>query len=177
VVEWGGGVSDDETEHGQRAADDDLMAHLRRVAAEADPVPEVVLLAARAAIGSRDLDAELATLVGDSATEPGSDPARFQAVRAAGGAAAQADRMLSFAGAGVHLDLEITRSGGRINLTGQIHGAPTQGCVLEYWGGPARTLELDELGRFLLAGAERGTVRLRLTAAGGGRVLTPWVNV
>ncbi|MFD0744362.1 hypothetical protein ACFQ1L_23015 [Phytohabitans flavus] len=47
--------------------DDALMAELRRIAAEVDPVPPSVIEAARAAIFTRHLDHELAELVADSA--------------------------------------------------------------------------------------------------------------
>ena len=51
------------------SAEDAFEARLRRISGEAEPVPEHVLEAGRAAFALRDLDAELAELVADSAVD------------------------------------------------------------------------------------------------------------
>ena len=48
-------------------SDDELMARLSEVAAVADPVPEALLSAARAAFGLRELDARVAELIDSKA--------------------------------------------------------------------------------------------------------------
>ncbi|MEN3309817.1 MAG: hypothetical protein V7603_6019 [Micromonosporaceae bacterium] len=155
--------------------DDELVDRLSRIAAEADPVPQTVRLAARAAFSTRDLDGELAALVGDSAMDAESGLA-FEPVRGGSGGPVAASRMLSFAGGGVQVDLEISRYGARVDVIGQFAGAEPGGCALEYVGREPRTLDLDDLGRFLVSGADPGTVRLRCTSAAGTPVVTSWIT-
>jgi hypothetical protein len=147
-----------------------LLSELRRVAAQVDSVPEVVLAAARAAIITRDLDAELAVLVGDSMASAGFDPVRAAPEAPAG------NRVLSFTGGGVQVDLEVTEYGDQVTLIGQLTGAAPEGCVLEYANGRSHQLELDALGRFL-ARAEPGPLRVRCRSTDGTRVTTAWVTV
>ena len=82
------------------AADDELIARLRRVAARADPVPEALLAAASAAFGLRELDVRVAELVRDSAVG-----ASATAVRGLGA------RMLSFEAADAVIECEVTARG------------------------------------------------------------------
>ena len=154
-------------------SDDQLLARLGRAVAEVDPVPEEVRQAARIAFDTRDLDAELAVLVADSARD-GADPdVAFEAVRAGDLSGA---RLLSFSGGGVQVDLEVSRSGDQLDLIGQVTGAAARGCFLEY---PLRTLELelDSIGRFLVTGVQTGPVRLRCRSARGTPVRTSWVAI
>lgn len=72
------------------------IAHLRRLANEADPVPEAVYAAAKAAYTTRDLDGELAALVADSAAAEAT--LAFDAVRT-GPRQPVEPRLLSFRGA------------------------------------------------------------------------------
>jgi hypothetical protein len=156
--------------------DDELIEVLRRLAAEADPVPEDVGAAARAAIRTRDLDHELAMLVADSADE-GSEldgEHAFEPVRAGGG---ENRRLLTFAGGDIQIDLEVSDHGDRLDLIGQFVGASTEDCALEYAGGARRALELDSLGRFLATGVERGPVRARFRTAAGVPMTTAWVRL
>jgi hypothetical protein len=166
----------------QRELDDELIAELRRVAAEADPVPADVLLAAQAAIGTRDLDGELAELVGDTVAElDGYDgdalPGQlFEAVRA-GADGFPASRLLSFAGGGVQVDLEVSRVGDHFELIGQLTGAAPDSCLLEGPHGRTRRLDLDGLGRFVVNSADAGPVRLCCRSTTGTRVRTSWVTI
>jgi hypothetical protein len=160
------------TDRHQQEPDNRLLADLRRVAAEADPVPEIVVAAARAAITTRDLDSEVAALVADSTETRGEDPAAPEPVRAD---PAQS-RMLSFAGGGLQVDLEVTQRGAVTDVIGQLTGAPVAGCVLEYAGG-RQPLSPDELGRFVATGIRPGPLRVRCRSATGGSVTTSWVTV
>jgi hypothetical protein len=78
------------------SSDDDLLGDLRRVIAELDPIPEDVLIAARAALDWRTLDAELAELIADSAVD---EPVLL--VRGSGQA-----RALAFEAAGLTIEIE-----------------------------------------------------------------------
>jgi hypothetical protein len=148
--------------------DDELLARLGGVVAEIDPVPAEVRRAARAAFGTRDLDGELAALVADSAHDG------FEAVRAGD---LFGPRLLSFACDGVQVDLEVSRAGDQVDLTGQVTGAAGHGCRLEYPRGATVELDLDSIGRFLVSGVPGGPIRLRCYSAGGVPVLTSWVAV
>jgi hypothetical protein len=154
--------------------DDALLDRLRRVVAEADPMPLEVLLAAEAAFTTRDLDGELAVLVADSA-DAASDLA-FEPVRA-GTPGSGASRLLSFAGGGVQIDLEVNEHGDRLDLFGQFTGASPDECVLEHATAGPRPLEVDSLGRFIISDARRGPTRARCRSATGARVLTAWVSI
>lgn len=171
--------------------DDRLVADLRRIANEVDPVPDVVRAAAHAAITTHHLDRELAILVADTAAN-GSDlrehPAigkppsdleahpdlAFEPVRAG---PTRSSRLLSFAGNGVQVDIEVNEHGELLDLIGQFTGASAQGCVLEYGTGEYLALEVDSLGRFLVSGVRRGPVRTRCRSAAGVAVTTAWVTL
>ncbi|HTF10965.1 MAG TPA: hypothetical protein VK659_22595 [Asanoa sp.] len=146
--------------------DDDLLTELRRVAGDADPAPAQVQQATRSVLITRDLDAELAVLIGDSRA------AGFEAVRAD-----QGGWLLSFAGGGIHVDMEVTGSGGPARLVGQVSGVPVSECHLEPAGGSLRPLDLDDLGRFIAEAVPHGPLRLRCRLAGGALVTTAWVTV
>lgn len=164
--------------------DIELVAGLRRVATEIDSVPDEVLAGARAAITTRDLDSQLAALVADSAADEATDPrsestpltGAFEAVRAGPGGLGSR-RVLSFAGTGIHVDLEVTERGGLLDLVGILTGASAEDCALEYAAGGQHALEVDGLGRFLATGVRGGLVRARCRSAAGNRVVTAWVRI
>jgi hypothetical protein len=153
--------------------DDALLGELRRLARNADPVPETVLIAARAAIESRDLESRLAALLADS-WAAGSD-ASAQPVRG-GGPETTSGRMLTYAAAGVRIDLGVEPEAGSLTLIGQLAGASTEGCVLQRPDGTATPVESDDLGRFLIT-VGPGVVRLRCRSLTGSRVVTPWLTL
>ena len=145
---------------------DRLEERLRRVATEADPVPDAVLENARAAFTLRDLDAELAELVGDSAADDG----------ALTRAADDDVRMLSFAASGVSVELDAVPEphDGGVNVTGLVSGARDRLSVVRQDSRTEVALGAD--GRFAFR-AGRGPLRLELTAADGRRVVTAWILV
>ncbi|MEV0802346.1 hypothetical protein AB0I34_31930 [Kribbella sp. NPDC050281] len=149
--------------------DDALLAWLKRVAAEADPMPGDITAAAREAIGLHDLDGQLAELIADSA---GSTP-EYDAVRRT----EASDRLLSFEGGGVRVELEIVPDDGELTVIGQVIGASPEGCELEYGDGRRETLPLDDLGRFLVDRRRSGPVRIRCRSVDGSPVITSWVNL
>jgi hypothetical protein len=152
--------------------DDTVMTQLRHIAAEVDPVPPAVLAAARAAILTRDLDGELATLVADSQAD--SAELGFEQVRSG----AAPSRLLTFEGAGVQVDVEVTGQADDLGLVGTVTGTePQQECVLEGGDGGRRPLHLDDLGRFMVDAVPPGPARLRCRSAGGSWVTTAWVRL
>ncbi|MGC5020790.1 hypothetical protein [Micromonospora sp. DT47] len=153
--------------------DDDLLARLRSIATEVDPVPDAVREAARAAVGTRDLDGELARLVADStATTRG---LAYEPVRRA--ADMVGDRLLSFDGGGLRIELEVTGTTEGLTFIGQVIGVGPAECVLEHGDGRRESLRLDALGRFVLCGVSPGPVRLRCRSGAGKPVTTSWVNL
>jgi hypothetical protein len=148
------------------------LDNLRRIVRDVDPVPDEVFAAARAAIITRELDAELAALVADSAAME--DELRFDPVRTASTEATET-RLLSFDGGGVRVELEVSGQADQLMVVGQVIGAADRGCVLEQADGRVHDVELDSLGRFLITGVTSGPARLRCRSASGGRVSTHWV--
>jgi hypothetical protein len=148
------------------------LENLRRIVSDVDPVPDEVFAAARAAIITRELDAELAALVADSAAVE--DELRFDPVRTASTEVADT-RLLSFDGGGVRVELEVSGQADQLMVVGQLIGAADRGCVLEQADGRVHDVEVDSLGRFLISGVTSGPARLRCRAASGARVTTHWV--
>lgn len=149
--------------------DDALMAELRRVAAEVDPVPPGVVEAARAAIATRHLDHEIAELVADSA-DAGSG-LLFEAVRGPG---VGESRLLTFDGGGVQVDVDLAPMGSGLRVIGQFTGPVTE-CALEHGDGGALEVAVDELGRFVADGVPAGPMRLRYRSDIGQMVRTAWL--
>jgi hypothetical protein len=148
--------------------DDALLDELRRVVGQLDPVPAHVQEAAEEALGWRTIDDELAELLHDSSMEP-----------LAGVRAGEGIRLLSFAGAQVRVDLEISGSGAARVLTGQLD--PAGGARIEIrHTDHVTTVAADPRGRFIAADVPAGSVSLRchLDAPGHPRTLvTPWLPI
>ncbi|MFJ7218753.1 hypothetical protein [Amycolatopsis sp. NPDC098790] len=143
--------------------DDELMDELRAAAGQADPVPDLVLRQARAALATRDLDAELAALAFDS------DVAAAGAVR--GGDV----RLLSFDSARVSLELQAEYEEGRVTLRGLVTGASGD-AVIEA-AGERHVRPIDPDGWFTATGLPRGPTRVKVTAPDGTTVTTGWASL
>ena len=143
--------------------EDELMAELRRIAGQLDPVPELVVENGRAALLTRALDAELAELLLDSTLESAQ-------VR---GAAEQV-RLLSFQLADVLLELRAEDAGDEVSLGGLVDGAGGE-LEVELGGGTGghRTIPVDADGGFSTR-LPRGAARFRLRTR-GGVITTSWV--
>lgn len=148
--------------------EDPLFIQLRSVAEQADPVPEFVYEAARAAFLLRRLDAELAELVMDSNVDSG-------AVLVRGSATEDQVRMLSFETESVSIDIQVTTTDGSRTLLVLVHGASGEVGIETSLGRTRETI--DEHGRFTVSQVPAGTVRLHLTADNGSAVTTSWVSL
>lgn len=141
--------------------DDELLAGLRRAAAAADPVPDLVTRAAEAALSTRRLDEELAELVHDSE------------LVAPGQVRADDDvRLLSFETTGVSVELQVEYAAGRVSLRGLVSGA--SGEALVEVAGERRAVPIDDEGWFVATGLPRGATRVRVTADDGRDITTGW---
>ena len=145
--------------------DDELDGELRRLAARLDPVPPELLAGAAAAFAWRDIDAQLAELVFDSALD--ADEATL--VRGS-----PERRMVSFAGGGLTVDIEMTTAGPARTIMGQIV-PPQRGTVDIRRQQETITIEADELGRFRSGPLRPGPLSLRLRPAEGSPVVTDWL--
>jgi hypothetical protein len=155
-------VSSDPARPGKRS-DDELLAELREIAAETDPVPERLLDAARMAFELRDLDAMLAQLVHDSAVD-----APAMAIRGGG-----AERILSFAVRALAVECQITARGSRRDLLGQLVGGRAEEMDVQVTGS-VTTVPVNDAGRFSVRGLPAGPFRLRCRLADGTGLVTSW---
>ena len=147
---------------------DDTEARLRAVTGEADPVPSLVLDAARAAFTMRAVDAELAELVADSAYDDEGLLTR---------SVVSDVRMLSFecGTVSVEIDAESDPSSRSLRLQGIAVGAI--GDVVIVRSDSRSAVPLGHDGRFDAGTVPPGPLRLELTTSEGRRVTTSWVSI
>lgn len=141
---------------------------MRRLLSERDGPPASVIEAARAAFGWRELDEQLAILVGDT----------LDASTPAGVRSSQQPRMLDFAHGDRGVEVQVEESGEVRRLVGQCIPTGTGIVELRSGGtGEVITVELDDLGRFDADGVPRGPVSIRCVPAEGEPFTTVWVTV
>lgn len=147
---------------------EDLEARMRSVTGEADPPPELVLEAGRAAFAMRAIDAELAELVADSAYDDAELVTR---------AVVSDVRMLSFECGDVSVELDVETDPWSRSL--RVHGIAVGavGDVVVVRTASRTSVPLDADGRFDAGDVEPGPLRLELATADGRRVTTSWVTV
>ena len=156
----------------ESVSDDELIARLRRIAAQADPVPQPLLSAARAAFALRDLDARVAELVRDSLVDAPATP-----VRAGGTAPGEAARMLSFEAAGTAIECEVMARAGERDILGQFSGAQAATIAAEVPGKPPVSVTVGAHGWFTVRGLPSGPFRLRCQLTDGATLVTSWTSV
>lgn len=132
------------------AADNELLAELRTIAATLDSVPPDAIAAARSAIAFRTMDAELAELTADSSVGP-----QLAGVR---GAASPA--MLTFESPGLTVEVEVAEEGRSRRFLGQLVPPRAGELELRHAGGRA-IVNADEVGRFAISGIAPGPVSIR----------------
>jgi len=143
-----------------------LLAELRATLDEVDPVPPLVLEAARAAFGLRRLDAELAELVRDSAEER----AGLIAVRGDGNV-----RLISFETGLVTVELQVTERGTVRDLVAEVSGTALASAEVETPGLRHPTLRDDSM--ISADAVPSGLLRLHLRTIEGRDLVTSWVRV
>ncbi len=156
-------MSDENNALGEAMEDDALLAELRALAVEHDPVPPEAVAAARSALAWRTMDAELAELVADSSVDSGD----LALVRGA-----DTPTLLTFESGGLTMEVEVEAQGGARRIMGQLLPA-TSGEVTVHHRAGTTTVPADERGRFRADGIAAGPVRLRC-AAGTLLVATDW---
>jgi hypothetical protein len=152
--------------------DDLMMAELRAFLAEADPVPPLVVETAKASLGWRRLDADLAELLSDSALveEP---------IALSRGTEAPA-RSVTFSAAGLTIDIEVHPDDGGRTLLGAL-SPPLAGTVeIQRMGEAPVSTDADRLGRFRVRLPAGGPIRLRVLGGEADArppVETSWITV
>jgi hypothetical protein len=149
----------------QWADDDRLLAALGEAVQAARAVPPEFTTAGQAAFTWRTIDAELAALTFDSATEDAVVPA-MRAEEAG-------PRFLTFAGSELTIELEI----GPDSIIGQIVPAQPGHVDACPASGPASTAEIDEIGCFIIRPLPSSPFRLHCHMTSGGSVLTTWITL
>lgn len=152
--------------------DDDLMTELRGVLGRVDPPPREVTEFAKAALGWRRLDAELAELLADSALE-----AEGAGLTRGGDSA----RSLTFRTDDLTIDVELLADAATRTLLGQLAPPPAAATVEVQTadGAIAATADSDALGRFRLRLEESGRIRLRIVRHDppGAPIETSWLSL
>ena len=149
--------------------EDSLLAELRALAGRATPVPEEMITAALGSFWWRRVDAELASLTHDSLLDQeGAHVVRGESP----------PRLLSFAGPGLSVELEVVATPTGRRLLGQLVPAGAAEVEIRHPGGSMR-VEADQAGRFRADGVAAGTMSLRCRVSGSSApaVETAWVLV
>lgn len=146
--------------------DDQLLALVADALDKSDPVPDVVLEAAKASFTWRTIDAELAALVFDSAAE------ELVGVRSA-----DTSRQMTFRSPGVEIELVVVSETSR-RIIGQLVPPQAAEITLHHESGP-QTVHSDELGRFTFHDVPSGSVRItcKLEDESGAVVQTEWTLI
>lgn len=142
--------------------DEELIARLRAGLEEADPVPGDTTEFAKAALGWRDVDAELAEIAFDSTEEEALSGVRSSTTA----------RMISFEAGRWTIDIEYDES--RSHLMGQVEPATRIQVEILFAGG-AMTTDSDEIGRFDFDDIPKGPMSLTIRTPGDLEVIrTEW---
>lgn len=152
--------------------DEALIAELRAFFAATDPVPPLVSETAKASLGWRRLDADLAELLSDSALEE--EP--YALARGSGVPA----RAVTFSSGELTIDIEVHVDDQGRTLLGQLAPPAEARIEVQTMGEAASSAEADQLGRFRVRLPTSGPIRLRVLAAdrrAGAPVETSWITV
>ena len=152
--------------------DEALMADLRALFAAVDPVPPLVTETAKASLGWRRLDADLAELLSDSALEE----ERYALAR--GGEAPA--RAVTFSSGELTIDVEVHVDDPGRTLLGQLSPAAPATIEIQTMADGPVSAQADRLGRFRVRLPSGGAIRLRVLAAdrrAGPPVETSWITV
>ncbi|HYB28839.1 MAG TPA: hypothetical protein VEF89_19660 [Solirubrobacteraceae bacterium] len=157
---------------GDQDPDELVMAELRAFFAEVDSVPPLVVETAKASLGWRRLDADLAELLSDSALveEP------FALARSGEAPA----RAVTFSSTALTIDIEVHVDDEARTLLGQL-SPPTPATIeIQTLAEAKISAEADRRGRFRVRLPSGGALRIRVLGADGRDgppVETSWITV
>jgi hypothetical protein len=153
--------------------DDPLVTELRTLVAHVDPVPPLVTQVAKAALGWRRLDAELAELLSDSALES-------EALALARGPGAPV-RAVSFSAGELTIDIEIHVDGQQRTVLGQLSPPSSAKVEIQRADDDAATVvDSDRLGRFRAQVSAGRPIRVRIVDHDRGAasaIETSWIAI
>jgi hypothetical protein len=152
--------------------DELLIAELRAFFTEVDPVPPLVSETAKASLGWRRLDADLAELLSDSALDE-------EPLALTRGAEAPA-RSVTFSSGELTIDIEVHVEDPGRTLLGQLSPSAPATVEVQMMADESLAAEADRLGRFRVRLPAGGPIRLRVLGAdgrGGPPVETSWITV
>lgn len=144
--------------------DDELLAWLAEAQAAAENVPRDFIEAGKAAYAWRNIDAELAELVYDSAVDAHADATvRTEQAHL---------RAFTFTSSALTIEIEVTDEA----LLGQI--VPLQGGEVEVVtsAGSIQVEHIDDVGCFTIRPVPAGSFRLHCRMADGLAISTGWLN-
>jgi 5-keto 4-deoxyuronate isomerase len=151
---------------GQESSDDvELLAMLRSMLTGSAAVPAAVTAAARAAFDTRSLDAELAALIYDSATD--------DRLLVGSRAAADSARILVFRTEESTIEIEFVDG----RALGQIDPAGAGTVSLESPQAALGQAEIDSAGCFVIEGSFSGMIRIVLHGPDDARLVTEWTRL
>jgi hypothetical protein len=145
--------------------DDRLVGELHELLEATDPAPAGLVEAAKASYGWRTIDAELAALAYDSASEP----------VPAGVRGGQEPRLVVFDGADLRLEIELHAEGPERRLLGQLVPPGPAELEVRQGGGRRVRVSADASGRFAAAGLAAEALSLACLRQGQPLVVTDWV--
>ncbi|HSC04576.1 MAG TPA: hypothetical protein VLC49_14700 [Solirubrobacteraceae bacterium] len=150
--------------------DERLIGELRAFFADVDQVPPLVSETAKASLGWRRLDADLAELLSDSALKE--EP--FALAR---GSEAPA-RAVTFSSSALTIDIEVHVADEARTLLGQLSPPAAASIEVQTTTEEIVSSEADQLGRFRVRLPAGGAIRLRILGADGNPpVETSWITV
>jgi hypothetical protein len=155
--------------------DEPLVAELRDLFTQTDPVPPLVTELAKASLGWRRLDAELAELLTDSLL----DAAASAGARSAVGDALPV-RSVRFRAGPKTIDVDIHVDGRERTLLGQL--TPPISAQVEMHttdNGVVASVQSDELGRFRAHLPEGGLIRIAVNDGPElpSPIVTSWITI
>ena len=147
------------------------LDELRAFFADVDPVPGLVIETAKASLGWRRLDADLAELLSDSALVE-----QPFALARSGEAPARA---VTFSTDGLTIDIEVHVDDQGRTLLGQLSPPAPATVEIHPMAQAPLSAQADQLGRFRVRLPAGDTIRLRIVRADGrdGPVETSWITV
>ena len=154
--------------------DEPLVAELRALFAQADPVPPLVSELAKASLGWRRLDADLAELLTDSLLDEG-----VAAGARGGGDDGLPVRSVRFRARANTIDIDVHVDGDERTLLGQITPPVSARVEVQTIDETISSVESDELGRFRLKLPAGGRIRLVINDGPdlGPHVVTSWITI
>lgn len=161
-------MTDDTDSTPAQETDEMLLQRLGTVLRDADPVPRHVVEAARAVLGLRHLDTELAELTFDSLIDETEYTLRSD----------HEPRLLTFETPDLRLELQISEHADGVRLLGQL--APRGSGRVEALGAsnhPMAETSVGPSGRFVLERLPAGPLSLVCHRPGATPTATQWTHV